>query len=268
MPPAHTILIPDHTNWSPHTLRSVSTCQDTPLSWFNGVDSAKSFVGRSESRADIHRDPWIQSAKRAAECLKASSIRRNFFASCSAPQNRNSMPSLFMQLRQGSERILDLSNSRSVFRIEIGGFPTQEFLPPDMSSARPRSDRVRRKGIKEAKMTSKTTFAQILKHVHRRDMALLKDRAFGANKIAKLTTGRSRRAAYRVKDHAITRLLALGEAQVLRLNHQPVGVRFRSGGQLHLRAAAHLNGPGRNAARNAAARSQFKTYRSATGGTL
>lgn len=99
-------------------------------------------------------------------------------------------------------------------------------------------------------MSNRTTFAQILKRVRRQNLFCLKDRAFAASRIAKLTSGRSRRAAYYVKDRSISRLLELGEAHVLRLYGQPTGVRFRSGGQLHLRLAAYLNGAGRDATRN------------------
>ncbi|MCL5005135.1 MAG: hypothetical protein M1404_01265 [Acidobacteria bacterium] len=89
-------------------------------------------------------------------------------------------------------------------------------------------------------MRTKMTFAQILQRVHRQNLVALKDRAFAANRIAKLTFGRSRRAAYSVKDKSISRLLTFGEARILRLYGRPTGVRFRSGGQLHLRTAKEL----------------------------
>lgn len=102
-------------------------------------------------------------------------------------------------------------------------------------------------------MNNRMTFAKILKRVRRQNVRSLKDRAFTANRISKITAGRSRRAAYSVKDRSISRLLALGEARVLRLYGQPISVQFRTGGQLHLRLAANLSRTGDNVARTTAA---------------
>lgn len=103
-------------------------------------------------------------------------------------------------------------------------------------------------------MSNRMTFAQILQRVQRQNVVSLKDRAFTANRIAKLTAGRSRRAAYCVKDTAIARLIALGEAEVLRLYGRPIGVQFRSGGGcLHLRLPACLDEGGRGIADNSPA---------------
>lgn len=81
----------------------------------------------------------------------------------------------------------------------------------------------------------KTSFDEILNSLRRNNVATLEQRAFSANRIAKITKGRSRRAAYMVKDRSISRVVALGEAEVLRLYGRPIGVQFHSGGQLHLR---------------------------------
>lgn len=99
-------------------------------------------------------------------------------------------------------------------------------------------------------MRTKKTFAQILVRVHRKNMALVKDRAFTANRLSKITFGRSRRAAFAVKDKSLLTLLAMGEASILRFYGRPIGVQFRTGGQLHLRMPKHFDETGRDSARS------------------
>lgn len=83
-------------------------------------------------------------------------------------------------------------------------------------------------------MKGKLTFNEILRQSRTRDIQAIKDRTFAANRIAKISQGRSRRVAYFVKDKGIARLLAVGEADLLRVSGCPSGVQFRSGGRLHL----------------------------------
>jgi len=95
------------------------------------------------------------------------------------------------------------------------------------------------------------TFSKVLSRVRSGSMERIKDRAFTANRIAKTAVGRSRHAAYLVKDRSISRLMALGEAEVLRLYGRR-GVQFRSGGCLHLRSPVYLGGAGGEDPRNSA----------------
>lgn len=93
-------------------------------------------------------------------------------------------------------------------------------------------------------MIYRTTFSAIVKEVRERNVASVKDRAFTANRISKITFGGSRRAAYAVKDKSIVRLLSMGEAKFLRFYGRPIGVQFRTGGQLHLRMPKHFDETG------------------------
>jgi hypothetical protein len=81
----------------------------------------------------------------------------------------------------------------------------------------------------------KASFQDILIRVRRSNVRRIRDRAFAANRIAKLSTGHSRAAAYALKDRAIGTLVMLGEGRILRLYGRPIGVAFRDGGQLHLK---------------------------------
>lgn len=84
----------------------------------------------------------------------------------------------------------------------------------------------------------KATFQDILTHVRGSNIRRIRDRAFTANRIAKLSAGHSRTTAYALKDRAIGMLLMLGEGRILRLYGRPIGVAFRDGGQLHLKMSS------------------------------
>jgi len=80
-------------------------------------------------------------------------------------------------------------------------------------------------------------FAELLAELSGPNIRKLKDRAFVANRLAKLTSGRSRRQCYAVKHAAISALVSLGVASLSTQAHARldpiIGIRFSSGGRLH-----------------------------------
>jgi hypothetical protein len=84
---------------------------------------------------------------------------------------------------------------------------------------------------------SKRTFETILSAAWRDNINRLKDRAFLANRLAKVIVGPSRRLCYRIKDDAISTLVRHGAASVYTvevLGHgAELGVAFAGGGKLH-----------------------------------
>ena len=82
------------------------------------------------------------------------------------------------------------------------------------------------------------SFAEILQSVRPGNVRRLKDRAFLANQLAKLTSGPSQRAAYAVKDRTIGQLFKIDAANVNSVKLWPelqVGVTFQYKGRLHLK---------------------------------
>ena len=81
------------------------------------------------------------------------------------------------------------------------------------------------------------TFKAILSAVRHNNISRLKDRAFVANRLAKVIAGSSRRLCYRIKDEAISALVRHGAASVytveLLVHGAELGVAFAGGGKLH-----------------------------------
>jgi hypothetical protein len=83
----------------------------------------------------------------------------------------------------------------------------------------------------------KMTFAAILEIARPEIISRLKDRAFIANRVAKVAVGSSRQAAYAVKDAAMHTLVRVGAGRMLRLYGRAVGVEFSGGGRLHFKVS-------------------------------
>jgi hypothetical protein len=83
----------------------------------------------------------------------------------------------------------------------------------------------------------KRTFEAILSTVRHKNISRLKDRAFVANRLAKVIVGPSRRLCYQIKDDAISALVRHGAAFVytveVLLHGAELGVAFAGGGKLH-----------------------------------
>jgi hypothetical protein len=81
------------------------------------------------------------------------------------------------------------------------------------------------------------TFAEIRYEVRSTNVARLKDHAFAANRLAKITVGTSRCVCYRVKSRCINALLRNGAAVVSELDMSfgkpTIGIAFEDGGRLH-----------------------------------
>jgi len=94
------------------------------------------------------------------------------------------------------------------------------------------------------------TFAEIRSNVRSLNIARLKDHAFAANRLAKITIGTSRSACYRVKSRCINALLRNGAAVVSELEvsfgEPKIGVAFEDGGRLHTKPSC-LDSRARNA---------------------
>jgi hypothetical protein len=87
---------------------------------------------------------------------------------------------------------------------------------------------------------ARRTFRTIVIASRDSNISALMDRAFGANRMAKNTTGRSQEAAYRAKSAAISQLLIKDAARVnwVQLSPEPlIGVDFELGGRLHVKPA-------------------------------
>lgn len=84
---------------------------------------------------------------------------------------------------------------------------------------------------------SNRTFEAILNATRRDNISRLKDRAFVANRLAKVIIGPARRLCYQIKDHAISALVRHGAASVytveVLVHGTELGVAFAGGGKLH-----------------------------------
>jgi hypothetical protein len=83
---------------------------------------------------------------------------------------------------------------------------------------------------------SRTTFGCILDALKAKNLVHVKNRAFLANRVAKISSGRSRGLAYAVKNRAIDQLVRNGSVRVNSVRKEPsllVGLSFSSGGRLH-----------------------------------
>lgn len=81
------------------------------------------------------------------------------------------------------------------------------------------------------------SFAEILKLLEPENVIRLKDVAFLANRLAKITCGNSKSLCYDLKHRAIDQLLRLGFASpnsLILLPQVRVGVTFHGGGMLHV----------------------------------
>ncbi len=81
-------------------------------------------------------------------------------------------------------------------------------------------------------------FAAILKNVRSLNIRRLKDRAFLANRLAKIAVGASRATCYRLKDEAVNALVRQGAACLHSVDGLPygptIGLAFIDGGRLHI----------------------------------
>jgi hypothetical protein len=86
-----------------------------------------------------------------------------------------------------------------------------------------------------------TTFKDILDRTEEQNVEFLKHRARMANRLAReAQSGKDRKALYSVKARAVDQLIRMGKALVddLSLDGEPiVGIRFNSGGSLHVKFA-------------------------------
>jgi hypothetical protein len=95
----------------------------------------------------------------------------------------------------------------------------------------------------------KMTFDRILSAVQSENISRLKDRAFAANRLAKITAGTSRQICYRTKDKAINALLRYRAASLsaleLSVREAEIGIAFVGGGRLHTKPSS-LDSEARN----------------------
>jgi len=119
----------------------------------------------------------------------------------------------------------------STFRCDILGCTPQERLYPSAQLVDCQGSGRR------ANRSGRRTFAAILSATRRGNISHLKDRAFVANRIAKVITGSSRRLCYQVKADAISALIRHGAASVytveVLVHGAELGVAFAGGGKLH-----------------------------------
>jgi len=92
------------------------------------------------------------------------------------------------------------------------------------------------------------TFAAILKNARSLNIRRLKDRAFLANRLAKIAVGTSRTTCYRLKDEAVNALVRHGAACLHSVDGLPygptIGLAFINGGRLHI-PPSQLDAPAR-----------------------
>jgi len=85
---------------------------------------------------------------------------------------------------------------------------------------------------------TRTRFASILRSVRRSNIQRLKNRAFLANRLAKIAVGTSRAKCYQLKDEAINALVRHGAAFLHSVECLPygptLGLAFVDGGRLHI----------------------------------
>jgi hypothetical protein len=86
------------------------------------------------------------------------------------------------------------------------------------------------------------TFNEALASVRPANICRLKNHAFAANEVAKMTTGKSRMISYRIKDRAINTLLGHCVALLCTLElsvwESVIGIAFAGGGKLHTKPSS------------------------------
>jgi hypothetical protein len=90
----------------------------------------------------------------------------------------------------------------------------------------------------------KASFTTVLTNVRSSNIQRLKDRAFLANRLAKIAVGASRTTCYRLKDAAVNALVRHGAASLHSISGLPygpnIGLVFVDGGRLHI-PPSHLD---------------------------